>query len=106
LEDDVNNLYEYLKKEYNAHFAGWDFSYLDRRMEQDPLPWDYKNIVERNISGKETLLDMDTGGGEFLSSLSNLPKNIYATEGYEPNIAVAQQRLDLFNNRKDVIIMA
>jgi hypothetical protein len=89
----MDNLYEYLVKEYNAHFSGWDFSYLDGRMEQDSLPWNYKNIVEKNISGKETLLDMDTGGGEFLSSLSSLPKNVYATEGYEPNIAIAEQRL-------------
>jgi SAM-dependent methyltransferase len=89
----MDNLYEYLAKEYNAHFSGWDFSYLDGRMEQDSLPWDYKNIVEKNISGKETLLNMDTGGGEFLSSLSNLTKNVYATEGYEPNIAIAKQKL-------------
>jgi hypothetical protein len=39
-EDNMDNLYEYLAKEYNAHFAGWDFSYLDGRMEQDSLPWD------------------------------------------------------------------
>jgi SAM-dependent methyltransferase len=93
MEDNMNNLYEYLAKEYNAHFAGWDFSYLDGRMKQTSPPWDYKNIVENNISGKKTLLDMDTGGGEFLSSLSNLPKNIYATEGYEPNIPIAEKRL-------------
>jgi SAM-dependent methyltransferase len=91
--DNMDNLYEYLAKEYSAHFSGWDFSYLDGRMEQDLLPWNYKNIVEKNISGKETLLDMDTGDGEFLSSLSNLPKNVYATEGYEPNITIAEQRL-------------
>ncbi|MDR2601470.1 MAG: class I SAM-dependent methyltransferase [Spirochaetaceae bacterium] len=89
----MDNLYEYLTKEYNAHFSGWDFSYLDGRMEQEPLHWNYKNIVEKNIFGKEALLDMDTGGGEFLSSLSNLPKNVYATEGYEPNITIAEQKL-------------
>jgi SAM-dependent methyltransferase len=71
-------------------------------MEQDSLPWDYKNIVEKYISGKETLLDMDTGGGEFLSSLSNVPKNVYATEGYEPNIAIAGQRL----KDKNIIVKA
>jgi SAM-dependent methyltransferase len=92
-EDTMDNLYEYLTKEYSAPFAGWDFSYLDGRMEQDSLPWDYKNIVERNIYGKETLLDMDTGGGELLRTFSNLPKNVYATEGYEPNITIAEQRL-------------
>jgi SAM-dependent methyltransferase len=98
----MDNLYEYLIKEYNAPFAGWDFSYLDGRMEQEPLPWNYKNIVGKNIFEKEALLDMDTGGGEFLSSLSNLPKNVYATEGYEPNIAIAEQKL----KEKNIVVKA
>jgi SAM-dependent methyltransferase len=37
---------------------------------------------------------MDTGGGEFLSSLRPLPKTTYATEGYAPNIPVAKRRLE------------
>jgi 2-polyprenyl-3-methyl-5-hydroxy-6-metoxy-1,4-benzoquinol methylase len=100
--DNMNNLYEYLTKEYNAPFTGWDFSYLDGRMEQDSLPWDYKNIVEKNIFGQEALLDMDTGGGEFLNSLSSLPRNVYATDGYEPNIAIAEQRL----KEKSILVKA
>jgi SAM-dependent methyltransferase len=99
-EDKMNNLYEYLTKEYNAPFAGWDFSYLSGRMEQDSLTWDYKKIVEKHLPGKETLLDMDTGGGEFLGSLSNLPQKIYATEGYKPNIPVAEKKL----KEKNIIV--
>lgn len=89
----MDNLYEYLIKEYNAHFSGWDFSYINNRMVEDKLPWDYRNIIENEFIGKNVLLDMGTGGGEFLCSLSNLPKNVYATEGYEPNIAIAEKRL-------------
>jgi len=89
----MDNLYEYLNKEYNANFSGWDFSYINGRREEDNLPWDYKNIVENNFLGKETLLDMGTGGGEFLCSLSNLPKNVFATEAFEPNIPIAEKRL-------------
>ena len=89
----MDNLFEYLTKEYNAPFSGWEFSYLDGRMVQDDLPWDYKEIVEKYISGKNSLLDMDTGGGEFLYSLSNLPKNVFATEAYEPNIPIAEKLL-------------
>jgi len=89
----MDNLFDYLTKEYNAYFSGWDFSYVKERMVEDKLPWSYKNIVENNFVGKNTLLDMDTGGGELLCSLSNLPKNVYATEGYEPNIAIAEKRL-------------
>ena len=48
----MENLYEYLTEEYNSPFSGWDFSYLDGRMVQDELPWNYKEIVEKYISGK------------------------------------------------------
>ena len=41
-----------------------------------------------------SLLDIGTGGGEFLSSLAPLPKIVYATEGYEPNIPIARKRLE------------
>ena len=89
----MDNFYEYLSKEYNAYFSGWDFSYVNERMIEDVLPWDYKKIVEENFRGKNCLLDMHTGGGELLFSLSNLPNNVYATEGYEPNIPIAKKRL-------------
>lgn len=36
---------------------------------------------------------MGTGGGEFLSSLKPFPKKVIATEAYEPNVKVAQERL-------------
>jgi SAM-dependent methyltransferase len=36
---------------------------------------------------------MDTGGGEFLSSLQPLPPVTIATEGYLPNVPVAKARL-------------
>nr|WP_255604243.1 class I SAM-dependent methyltransferase [Oscillochloris sp. ZM17-4] len=36
---------------------------------------------------------MGTGGGEFLSRLAPLPPETWATEGYPPNLPVAQARL-------------
>jgi len=89
----MKNLYEYLTREYNAHFSGWNFSYIKGRMIEDKLSWNYKNIVENNLVGKESLLDMNTGGGEFLCSFSKLPKNVCATESFEPNILIAEKRL-------------
>lgn len=89
----MDNLYGYLTKEYNANFSGWDFSYVEGRWIEDELPWNYKNIVEKCFSKNKYLLDMETGGGEFLCSLSNLPKNVYATEGYAPNIPIAEKAL-------------
>ena len=46
------------------------------------------------IRNVESLLDMGTGGGEFLSLLQPLPPNTYATEGYAPNVPIAKERLE------------
>lgn len=40
------------------------------------------------------LLDQDTSGGEVLASLVPLPARAVATEGWEPNIAIARDRLE------------
>jgi SAM-dependent methyltransferase len=77
-----------------ADFSGWDFSYLDGRWIEDEPTWDYGKKVRERLSGVDTLLDMGTGGGEFLAGLEPLPEHVYATEGYGPNIPVARARLE------------
>lgn len=79
---------------YAQAFEGWDFSYLSGRWESDSLTWDYRAIVEKHLPTASALLDMGTGGGEFLSSLSPLPKQTYATEAYPPNIKAAREQLE------------
>jgi ubiquinone/menaquinone biosynthesis C-methylase UbiE len=81
------------QKDEKAHFEGWDFSYLKNRLTQDKPPWDYVSIAKRLIKYKKSLLDIDTGGGEVLLSISNLPKNSFAVEGYHPNVKVARRHL-------------
>ncbi|WP_118974756.1 class I SAM-dependent methyltransferase [Taibaiella koreensis] len=79
--------------------AGWDFSYLERtrRMVERPLPWNYYNEILPYLRPGIRLLDMGTGGGEFLSLLPHKEQcQIYATEGYTPNVAVAAKRLSTF----------
>lgn len=51
-------------------------------------------MVRKCMTGVQRMLDMDTGGGEFLASLVPLPPETYATESYPPNIPVARQRLE------------
>lgn len=75
-------------------FSGWDFHYLAGRWKESPLSWDYPQIVRKHISPEISMLDMDTGGGELLSSLQPLPQNMYAIEGYPPNVPVARNRLE------------
>lgn len=77
------------------NITGWDFSKLTEtgRMNETPLPWDYHAIVKQYIPGAGRMLDMGTGGGEFLKSLAPLPAETYATEGYEPNVKIAEENL-------------
>jgi len=86
--------YDYLVSEYNKPFVGWNFAYIDNRMTTEPLEWDYLDRITIEIKKSNSLLDMDTGGGEFLYSLRPLPINTYATEAYKPNVAVAKERLE------------
>ena len=75
-------------------FSGWDFRYVAGRWQESPLSWDYAQIVKDHIKPDMHMLDMDTGGGEVLSSLQPLPRYTYATEGYIPNVSVAGNRLE------------
>jgi SAM-dependent methyltransferase len=77
-----------------AHFSGWDFSWLADRWIDSPLPWDYEARVRALLKGVESLLDLGTGGGEFLASLAPLPADIWATENYPPNVPIARARLE------------
>ena len=72
-----------------AHIHGWDFSHIHGRYtEQDDLPWDYRAVIENYLTPERMLLDIDTGGGEFLLSLGHPYENTAATENYPPNVAL------------------
>ena len=77
-----------------AGFSGWDFSYLSGRWVEEEPPWSYRErVVALLRGGVRSLLDMGTGGGEFLASLAPLPPASVATEAYAPNVPVAARRL-------------
>lgn len=80
-------------KEEKAAFEGWDFSYLNGRWEDEILPWDYKDILKQYMKKDYKLLDMGTGGGEFLLSLNHPYKNTWVTEAYEPNVKLCMNKL-------------
>lgn len=86
-----------MKNEVNI--TGWDFSRLTEtgRMRETPLPWDYHAIVKQYMNGVIRMLDMGTGGGEFLKTLVPLPVETFATEGYEPNVGIAEENLKPLN---------
>lgn len=77
-----------------AHIHGWDFSHIrNRYTEEEDLPWDYRETILRYLRPQMRLLDIDTGGGEFLLSLNHPHENTAATEGYPPNAELCRDRL-------------
>jgi SAM-dependent methyltransferase len=84
---------------FQEKVIGWDFGYLQDRMIESPVPWDYVKIVSSKIKPSINLLDLGTGGGELLSKFANEQINIYATESYEPNFEIARKQLDKFGGR-------
>jgi SAM-dependent methyltransferase len=77
-----------------APVSGWDFSWLTARSSTaGALPWDYRAEVTRLSAGATSLLDMGTGGGEWLARLAPHPPRTVATEGWPPNVPVAARRL-------------
>ena len=70
---------------------GWNLS-LDGRI-GSRAPWDFEALVDAELVTSTDLLDMGTGGGEWLSRRP-FPKNrTVATEGWAPNVPVAAARL-------------
>ena len=84
----------WLHEEEIAHIHGWNFSHIrGKYKEEHDLPWDYRKIVEQYLRPEMKLLDMDTGGGEFLLSLNHPYHNLAATENYLPNVELCKSKL-------------
>ena len=88
---------EKLKKIWQAEerksFSGWDFSYLDGRYAEVPPNWDYRQKVLDFLKKDTKLLDMGTGGGEFLLSLRHPYALTSVTEGWKPNYELCMKKL-------------
>ncbi|KIL53548.1 methyltransferase [Jeotgalibacillus alimentarius] len=81
-------------KEEKAGFSGWDFSRLEGRTMEQAIPWDYKNIVLNALQNDMQLLDMGTGGGEFLLKLGHPYEKTAVTEAWEPNVELCREKLE------------
>lgn len=83
---------ERLLREADAHpFRGWDFSFLDGRVSGEEPSWRYEEVIRDR--GAYPLLDLGTGGGEFLSTLAPFDGLTVATEGWAPNVSIAAGNL-------------
>ncbi len=83
------------EEEKLATIRGWDFSHLKGRWsdEEDQLPWSYKKTILKYLEPHMKLLDIDTGGGEFLLSLNHPYENTFVTEAFEPNFKLCNEKL-------------
>ncbi|WP_261805537.1 class I SAM-dependent methyltransferase [Lapidilactobacillus luobeiensis] len=71
---------------------GWDFSHLDGRWENEPLPWDYQAVVKANLKDELMWLDVDTGGGELMDSFRHPAHKTVVTEGWAPNLKLLREK--------------
>lgn len=86
--------FERLLQEAGSHpIEGWDFAWLRGRMSTASPPWSIAEIVTRHARESPDLLDMGTGGGEWLAALAYRPPRTVATESWPPNVDVAGARL-------------
>ena len=60
----------------------------------EPLPWDYRERVKEFLRPGVRLLDMGTGGGEFLLTLRHPYELTSVTEGWPPNVKLCRKRLE------------
>jgi SAM-dependent methyltransferase len=67
-----DELFNFLISEAQAHFSGWDFSYIEGREDQAPLRWSY--ISEALLRVRKS-------------------QAVCATEAYAPNVPIARERL-------------
>jgi len=63
-----------LLDDVNKGFSGWDFSYISDtgRVRSSLLSWSYASLVIPHMQEATSMLDMGTGGGEFLAKLGHI----------------------------------
>lgn len=91
----VDSLVEVWRRQERHAFVGCDFSHLDGRMIEGQPPWSFSRRAAELMLASESVLDMDTGGGEQLLTLrEHWPTRVVATEAHPPNVEVARARLE------------
>jgi SAM-dependent methyltransferase len=84
---------DYLIREYNHPFSGWDFTYLEGRRIEEPPPWSYETMAREHLARASSVVDLGTGGAERLLAFKDVfPPHVAATESYPPNLRLAQER--------------
>jgi len=74
--------------------AGWDFSWFEGRATEERPSWGYARLAAARASDVDSVLDVQTGGGEvfaeILAGADPAPSTVAATEGWAPNVPLAR----------------
>ncbi|MFD6142468.1 class I SAM-dependent methyltransferase [Promicromonospora sp. NPDC060271] len=79
---------------------GWDFSWFAGRATEERPGWGYVRLCGERLGRVDSVLDVDTGGGEVfaeaLGLAEHVPGTVRATESWVPNHALASAALEPF----------
>lgn len=75
--------------------SGWNFDWLDGRATEERPPWGYSRLIASRLPNVASALDIDTGGGEIIAEMPQLPPRMVVTEGWPPNVERARGLLSL-----------
>jgi SAM-dependent methyltransferase len=73
--------------------SGWSFDWLDGRAIEERPPWRYSRLLASRLAHVVSALDIDTGGGEIIAEVPQLPPRMVVTEGWHPNVEHARHLL-------------
>ena len=76
-------------------FSGWGSFGITVQSLGPALPWDYETLAREAVAAANTVLDLETGGGERLLSIVEAfaPRRLTATEAWYVNAPIAARRL-------------
>jgi SAM-dependent methyltransferase len=75
---------------------GWDFSWFEGRATEERPSWGYARCLVGRVARVDSVLDVQTGGGEVFADVlgqAKVPDCVRATESWPPNLAVARRNL-------------
>ncbi len=84
---------ELVNEAAHAPIGVWDFGWLDGRATEERPSWRYFDRVAERAATVSRMLDLQTGAGQMIADLPKLPRLTVATEGHNPNVAIASCRL-------------
>jgi SAM-dependent methyltransferase len=73
--------------------SGWSFGWLDGRATEERPPWGYSRLLASRLAQVVSALDIDTGGGEIIAEVPQLPPRMVVTEGWPTNVEHARRLL-------------